>query len=99
MPPNRINTREIRSTADALDELISDYSRQVDSLYSVCSELDKMWEGETRAGFRVKLEQDRNRFEKLGAALRQYVLTLRGNADAYDKTEAEAVQMLRPGRG
>ena len=95
MALNRINTQEMRAVANSVEQLASDYTRKVTDLYSAGQELDKMWDGDANATFNAQLGQDQPRFELLNKVISQYVQVLRENAEAYDKSEAEAVQTLQ----
>ena len=95
MALNRINTQEMRSVANSAEQLAGDYTRQVQALYQVGGELDKMWDGDANTSFNAQLGQDQSRFEELNRVLGLYVQNLRENADAYDRSEADAVQTLQ----
>ena len=95
MAINRINTQEMRAVASSVEQLAGDYTRQVQALYTAGNELDKMWDGDANSTFNAQLGQDQARFEALNRVVAQYVQTLRENAEAYDKSEAEAVQTLQ----
>jgi WXG100 family type VII secretion target len=92
---SRVNTKGMRTAASSIEQLARDYTQQVGMLYSVGQELDSMWDGDANATFNAQLGRDRPRFEALNNVLRQYVETLRSNADSYDRAENEAVQTLR----
>ena len=94
MALNRIDTKEIRVVAGSVEDLAADYVRQVQALYQSGSELDKMWEGDANAAFNAQLGQDQPRFEAMNKVIGQYVQSLRDSADAYDSSEAEAVQTI-----
>jgi len=94
MALNRVNTQEMRNIANAVEQLASDYTRQVSALYTAGQELDNMWDGDANNTFNAQLGQDQPRFEALNNVIGQYVQVLRNNAEAYDRNEAEAVQTL-----
>jgi len=95
MALNRINTQEMRGVANTVEQLASDYTRQVQSLYQAGGELDKMWDGDANSSFNAQLGQDQARFEELNKVIGQYVQGLRDNASEYDRSEAEAVQTIQ----
>ena len=94
MAVSRINTQEMRGVANEVEQLASDYSRQVQALYTTGSELDKMWDGDANSSFNAQLGQDQARFEALNKVIDQYTQVLRDNAEQYDKSEADAVQTV-----
>jgi len=91
----KVNTQGMRTAANEIEQQAYDYTQQVTALYQVGQELDGMWDGDANATFKAQLGQDQPRFEALNNVVRQYVETLRSNADSYDKAEAEAVQTLK----
>jgi WXG100 family type VII secretion target len=95
MALNRVNTQEMRGVANEVEQLAADYTRQVTALYSAGQELDKMWDGDANSSFMGQLGQDQPRFEALNKVIGQYVQVLRENAEAYDRSEADAVQTLQ----
>jgi WXG100 family type VII secretion target len=95
MALSRISPREMRSIANNIEQLAVDYTRQVQSLYQIGSELDMMWDGDANAAFNERLGQDQPRFEAMNKAIRQYVQALRDSADVYDSSEADAVQTIQ----
>ena len=95
MALNRINTQEMRGVASDVEQLASDYTRQVQALYQAGSDLDKMWDGDANSTFNAQLGQDQARFESLNKVVGQYVQVLRDNANDYDKSEADAVSTLQ----
>ena len=95
MALNRINTQEMRGVANEVEQLASDYTKQVQSLYDTGRELDNMWDGDANSTFNTQLGQDQPRFEALNRVIGQYVQVLRDNATDYDKSEADAVQTLQ----
>ena len=95
MALNRVNTQEMRSIANAAEQLASDYVRQVSALYAAGQELDNMWDGDANSTFNAQLGQDQPRFEALNNVVGQYVQVLRDNAEVYDRSEADAVQTLQ----
>ena len=94
MALNRVNTQEMRGVANAVEQLIADYVRQVKALYQAGSELDSMWDGDANDAFNAQLGQDQPRFESMNRVIGQYVQSLRDSADAYDISEADAVQTV-----
>ena len=95
MAINKVNTQGMRTAANEIEQMASEYTQQVASLYSVGQELDAMWDGDASDTFKAQLGQDQPRFDALNSVVRQYVETLRSNADSYDRNEAEAVETLR----
>ena len=91
----RLDTSKMRNAANEIEQQAYDYTQQVTALYQAGQELDGMWDGDANAAFKAQLGQDQPRFEALSNVIRQYVETLRSNADSYDKAEAEAVQTLK----
>jgi len=90
-----VNTTGMRTVAGDIEQMANDYTQQVTALYSVGQELDALWEGDANAAFMAQLGQDQPRFEALNTVVKQYVETLRSNADSYDRAEEEAVQTLK----
>lgn len=95
MALNRVNTQEMRGVANTVEQLASDYVRQVNALYAAGQELDNMWDGDANSKFNAQLGQDQPRFEALNSVIGQYVQVLRDNAEVYDRSEADAVQTLQ----
>jgi WXG100 family type VII secretion target len=95
MAQSRINTQEMRGVANEVEQLASDYTKQVQALYQAGSDLDKMWDGDANSTFNAQLGQDQARFEALNRVIGQYTQVLRDNANDYDKSEADAVQTLQ----
>jgi WXG100 family type VII secretion target len=95
MAQSRINTQEMRGVSNEVEQLASDYTKQVQALYQAGSDLDKMWDGDANSTFNAQLGQDQARFEALNRVIGQYVQVLRDNANDYDKSEADAVQTLQ----
>jgi WXG100 family type VII secretion target len=91
----KVNTSGMRNAANEIEQQAYDYTQQVAALYQIGQELDGMWDGDANATFKAQLGQDQPRFEALNNVVRQYVETLRSNADSYDRAEDEAVQTLR----
>ena len=91
----RADTQEMRKTANVVEQLASDYTRQVDALYAAGEELDSMWDGDANDSFNAQMGQDKPRFDALNAVIGRYVQALRDNAEAYDKAEAESQQTLQ----
>jgi len=92
---NTINTAGMRTAASDIEELTNDYVQQVLALYSTGQELDILWSGDANATFKTQLGQDQPRFEALSSVVKQYIETLRCNADSYDRAEAEAIATLK----
>jgi len=91
---NKVNTREMRTAANNIEQLAGEYTQQVTALYQVGSELDSMWDGDANDTFNAQLGQDQSRFDALNNVIRQYVEALRSNADSYDRAEEEAKGIL-----
>jgi len=84
----------MRTAANEIEQMIHDYTQQVTALYNSGQELDKHWAGDANKAFKAQLGKDQPRFEKLSNVVKQYVETLRSNADKYDKEEARAIEIL-----
>jgi len=91
---NKVNTSGMRTAANEIEQMVHDYTQQVTALYTSGQELDKHWEGDANRAFKAQLGKDQPRFEKLSSVVKQYVETLRSNADKYDKEEARALEIL-----
>ena len=95
MALNRVNTQEMRGIANEVEQLASDYTRQVQTLYQTGNDLDKMWDGDANSSFNAQLGQDQARFEALNKVIGQYIQVLRDNAAEYDRSEEDAVQTIQ----
>ena len=91
----RTSTQEMRGAAETVEQLASDYRKQVQALYQTGSELDNQWDCDANASFTAQMGQDQARFEQLNTVLAQYVQVMRDNAAEYDKTEGAAVQVIQ----
>jgi len=95
MAINRINTQEMRSTANMMDQNAASFDAQTLALFQAGEELDGMWSGDAHSTFKAQLSQDQSRFKALNSILTQYAAALREYADEYDRSEAEAVSTLK----
>ena len=95
MALNKINTQEMRVVANSVEQMAGEYTQYVNKLYEAGSELDKMWDGDANDKFNTQMTEDLPRFNALNKVIEQYVQCLRDNADAYDKSEAEACETLQ----
>jgi len=94
MALNRVNTQELRGTANEVEQLTAQYTQQVQSLYQSGSELDQMWDGDANTKFNARLQQDQTYFQTLSATIAKYIQALRDDADAYDRAEEANVNTI-----
>ena len=95
MALNRVSTQEMRVVANSVEQLVRDYTRQVQALFQTGWELDRMWDGVVGSTFGAQLGQDQARFESLTKVIGLYIQSLRESAVEYDRLETNAVQTIR----
>ncbi|MDR0858018.1 MAG: WXG100 family type VII secretion target [Oscillospiraceae bacterium] len=90
MAATRVSTQVLRSVAEQVEQNVNQYVGYVNDLYTSGNELDSLWDGDANQKFNAQLQNDKPKFDAMQTVLTKYVQTLRENADAYDKAEADA---------
>ena len=89
-----VTVEVLREKATRLDEVVSNYTKSVTTLYQLTEELNRMWDGGASQTFQNKFNGQKSEFEKGSQTLRNYTQALRDVADAYVKTDNEASSIV-----
>lgn len=92
---SKVDTAEMRAVANAVEQLASDYTRQVAALFDTGRELDSIWGGDAGGTFSNLLGQDQPRFEALSRVVAQHIQLLRDDADIYDRADEDVINRLK----
>ena len=85
----------LRSKASTLDDVIRTYTGSITTLYQLTEDLNRMWDGGASQAFQTKFNGQKEEFEKGARTLRDYTQALRDAADAYVRTDNEAINIFK----
>lgn len=86
-----VSISEIRNAVTALTELNGNFKTKVTELGSLESELGGMWQSEANNAFRTAFSSDREQWNTFSQLVDQYIQTLSGIADGYERAEEDNV--------
>ena len=68
----KVNTENMRTTANAFQDKIDEWKGLVNQLWSLTEELNGMWEGDANISFNEMVDADRPRFDRLAGMMETY---------------------------
>lgn len=69
----KVNTENMRTTANAFQDKIDEWKGLVNQLWSLTEELNGMWEGDANISFNEMVDADRPRFDRLAGMMETYL--------------------------
>ena len=90
-----VTAAQLRSTADQLEQLNSNFKTATENLNSVQQNLSGMWEGDAKRAFEAAYQRDRTNMDAFNANITKYVAALRTIAANYEKAEQANVQIAQ----
>lgn len=88
------STSRMEQVATDLEDIINRYNAAVNSLYSLGSELDGMWDGDAADKFQAIMGQDREKFNALVPFFQKYIEALRTAIAAYEDAERRSLEAI-----
>ncbi len=83
-----VSAAQLKSQAEALEELNERFQSMVSDLQAEEVELSGMWEGEARDAFRTSFSRDKDNMYRFYNAVKKYIQVLRDAAVKYENTES-----------
>ena len=80
-------TANIRSKADELEQLLSQFKNEVTGLRDDNTTLGQQWEGDARTTFNQQFLLDAEKFDAFAQGIAQFIQQLRKNAEDLDYIE------------
>lgn len=90
-----VTAAQLRSTADQLEQLNSNFKTATENLTSVQQNLSGMWEGDAKRTFDASYQRDKTNMDAFNANITKYVGVLRSIAVKYEKAEQANVQIAQ----
>ncbi len=87
-----VTPAQLKSTADQLEQLNSDFKSAVSDLESTEQQLSKLWEGLAKQTFQQAFQRDKSNMDAFYANITKYVGALRAMAAKYEQIEAANTQ-------
>jgi WXG100 family type VII secretion target len=87
-----VTPSQLKSTADQLEQLNSNFSSTVTNLESTEQSLSAMWEGESKQAFQQAFQRDKGNMDAFSANITKFVETLRAIAERYEGVEIANTQ-------
>ena len=91
----RINPTQMRAIRVELYDLLVEYGESITQLDGLIDDLDRMWDGDAEDKFHGKFKDDLPRYQRMANTMRAYIDALKNNADAYDRTEQAALDVIK----
>ena len=85
----KVNTENMRTTANAFQDKIDEWKGLVNQLWSLTEELNGMWEGDANISFNEMVDAVRPRFDRLAGMMETYRQAIENAAAQYEDGEAE----------
>lgn len=89
----RVTPSELRSKADELERLNSQFKQEVTSMTGYEQDLAGMWEGEAQKAFRKAFSDDKQKMDLFAQNIERYVQALRDDAQKYENAERKNVDI------
>lgn len=87
-----VTSAQLKSTADQLEQLNSNFKSAVDNLESTEQSLSAMWEGEAKQAFQQAFQRDKSNMDLFNANITKFIAALRTMAAKYEQAEAQNTQ-------
>ena len=88
------STQKMRSGADEITQIASQFNSLQKSMFEAGRELDKTWEGDASQSFGNQLKNDEPGFDKLFSIMNEYAEAIKESANEYDRTEAKIQEQI-----
>ena len=89
-----VNSNQLRSAADALEQLNAQFKTAITNLNTDENTLASQWEGDAQKAFRTAFQKNYQQFEEFHKGITEYINTLRTIAQTYDNTEDKNVALV-----
>lgn len=86
-----VTAAQLRSTADQLEQLNSQFKSAVGNLESTEQSLCSMWEGDAKTSFDAAFKRDKNNMDLFNANIMKFVAAMRTIAVKYEQAESTNV--------
>lgn len=93
----RVSVQEMICTAKRIEEAIQRWQQSVHEIYMLQSELDYMWDGNANSTFNRQWEEDKAKYNRLTAMMKEYKSAIEAAANLYQQKESEVVQIMNSG--
>jgi len=93
MPKIRVETGNVRRSADNLQRHAQNFQTEYQQLVDHGRRLDGTWEGEARDKYMNQINQDMPKFEAMLQLLADYVRVLNETAGLYEQGEMQATNI------
>ena len=88
----RIDTGQLKSTAEAVSKALQGAEKNTEAIKSACDRLDTMWEGEAKSSFKTALSEDIASVSGTLASLRSIVEFETEAASSYEECEMKVIE-------
>lgn len=94
---NRIKVEpdKLKSAAQKMDELITNYRATYKSLFDEVDTMATSWKGQDNQAFTTQIKGFQNDFDNMAKAMQEYSEFLKISATNYEKTQQEIVDKAR----
>ena len=90
-----VETSQLDTTANQVDQLANDYESEYNALFSTVQDLQNAWAGEDNVAFTTQIEGFRDDFQRMTQLMRDYAAYLRKAAAAYRETRGNVVSQAK----
>ena len=90
----KVNTENMRTTANAFQDKIDEWKGLVNQLWSLTEELNGMWEGDANAAFESLIESEKPKFEELSRMMLTYKEAIDKAAQKYESMEGDVGRIV-----
>ena len=95
MAQTKVTPETMNTLATGIEGKIDDWSTAVTTIYQLIAEMDAMWDGDANDAFNQRMQDNRQKFNRLAQVMSEYVQAIKKAASNYASGEAVVSQIVK----
>ena len=95
MAQTKVTPETMNTLATGIEGKMDDWSTAVTTIYQLIAEMDAMWDGDANDAFNQRMQDNRQKFNRLAQVMSEYVQAIKKAASNYASGEAEVSQIVK----